>query len=127
MGHRRLHEDAAVWTIYHALDSDVADPFQAYLATSYVDREIPHIPVVTSDDVLTAGTAALPVNAVSYARWQKQLKEAGAAINAGEYATVATTDWMPYSWSINNVAFAEVMHTSLAYFRQDAERRASNY
>ena len=23
MGHRRLHEDAAVWTIYHALDSDV--------------------------------------------------------------------------------------------------------
>ena len=77
MGHRRLHEDAAVWTIYHALDSDVADPFQAYLATSYVDREIPHIPVVTSDDVLTAGTAALPVNAVSYARWQKQLKGSG--------------------------------------------------
>ena len=54
MGHRRLHEDAAVWTIYHALDSDVADPFQAYLATSYIDREIPHIPVVTSDDVLAA-------------------------------------------------------------------------
>lgn len=50
MGHRRLHEDAAVWTIYHALDSDVADPFQAYLATRYVDREIPHIPVTTSDD-----------------------------------------------------------------------------
>ena len=47
MGHRRLHEDAAVWTIYHALDSDVADPFQAYLATSYMNRD-PHIPVVTS-------------------------------------------------------------------------------
>lgn len=90
MGHCRLHEDAAVWTIYHALDSDVADPFQAYLATRYVDREIPHIPVTTSDD---------------------------SDINAGEYATVATTDWMPYSWSINNVAFAEVMHTSLAYFQ----------
>ena len=28
----------AVWTIYHALDSDVADPFQAYLATSYIDQ-----------------------------------------------------------------------------------------
>lgn len=95
MGHRRLHEDAAVWTIYHALDSDVADSFQAYLATCYVDREIPHIPVVTSDDTLPAG----------------------AAINEGGYATVATTDWMPYSWSINNVAFAEVMHTSLAYFQ----------
>ena len=81
MGHRRLHEDAAVWTIYHALDSDVADPFQAYLATSYIDREIPHIPVVTSDDVLAAD-AALPVNAGPYAHWQEQLKTAGATVNA---------------------------------------------
>ncbi|MBQ2675579.1 MAG: DUF4450 domain-containing protein [Prevotella sp.] len=32
------------------------------------------------------------------------------------YQTIATTDWMPYSWSINNVAAAEVMHTALAYF-----------
>ena len=30
--------------------------------------------------------------------------------------TIATSDWMPYSWSINNVAAAEVMHTALAYF-----------
>ena len=124
MGHRRLHEDAAVWTIYHALDSDVADPFQAYLATSYIDREIPHIPVVTSDDVLAAD-AVLPVNAGPYAHWQEQLKTAGAAVNAGKYATVATTDWMPYSWSINNVAFAEVMHTSLAYFQ--AGRREAGF
>ncbi len=90
MGHKRLHESAAVWTIYHALDSEVANPFQAYLATRYVDTEIPHIPVVTSDD---------------------------ADINAGGYSTIATTNWMPYSWSINNVAFAEVMHTALAYFQ----------
>lgn len=76
MGHRRLHEDAAVWTVYHALDSDVADSFQAYLATSYIDREIPHIPVVTSDDVLAAD-AALPVNAGPYAHWQEQLKRSG--------------------------------------------------
>ena len=90
MGHKRLHENAAVWTIYHAIDSDVADSFQAYLATRYVDREIPHIPVVTSDN---------------------------ADINAGGYATVSTTNWLPYSWSINNVAFAEVMHTALSYFQ----------
>ena len=30
--------------------------------------------------------------------------------------TISTSDWMPYSWSINNVAAAEVMHTALAYF-----------
>ena len=33
-----------------------------------------------------------------------------------DYYTIATSNWMPYSWSINNVAAAEVMHTALAYF-----------
>ena len=33
------------------------------------------------------------------------------------YSTIATSNWMPYSWSINNVATAEVMHTALAYFQ----------
>ena len=30
---------------------------------------------------------------------------------------VATSNWQPYAWSINNVATAEVMHTALAYFQ----------
>ena len=100
MGHKGLHEDAGVWTIYHALDSDVADSFQAYLATRYVDKNIPHLPVVTSAE-------ALPADMDS--DWRKRLETAGAAINADGYATVATTNWLPYSWSVNNVAFAEVM------------------
>ncbi|WP_300851642.1 DUF4450 domain-containing protein [uncultured Bacteroides sp.] len=87
MGHKRLHASPGVWTIYHALDSDIADPFQAYLATCYVDREIPHIPVRAEG-----------------------LEDEG-------YATISTTNWLPYSWSINNVAFAEVMHTALSYFQ----------
>ena len=45
MGHKRVHESAAVWTIYHAIDSETANPFQAYQATRYVDTSIPHIPV----------------------------------------------------------------------------------
>ena len=32
------------------------------------------------------------------------------------YQTISTSDWLPYAWSINNVAAAEVMHTALAYF-----------
>ncbi|MDD3079671.1 MAG: DUF4450 domain-containing protein [Paludibacter sp.] len=91
MGKRRLHDDAAVWTIYHAIDSEVDDPFQAYQSTRYIDTSIPHIPVVAEG-----------------------LKNEG-------YATISTSDWMPYSWSINNVAFAEVMHTALAYW--EAGRR----
>ncbi len=30
--------------------------------------------------------------------------------------TLSTSNWMPYCWSTNNVAEAEVMHTALAYF-----------
>lgn len=86
MGHRRMHESAGVWTIYHALDSDVGDAFQAYQATRYVDTQIPHIPV------------------------RAEGLEEG-------YETISTTNWLPYSWSVNNVAFAEVMHTALAYFQ----------
>lgn len=86
MGHKRLHESAALWTIYHAIDSETADPFQAYQATRYVDNCIPHLPVFA--DGLDR-----------------------------DYETVSTTNWMPYVWSVNNVAFAEVMHTALAYFQ----------
>lgn len=87
MGHQRLHESAGVWTIYHAIDSEIADPFQAYQAMRYVDTAIPHIPV------------------------------AAEGLDSNNYATISTTNWLPYSWSINNVAFAEVMHTALAYFQ----------
>lgn len=95
MGHKRVHESAALWTIYHAIDSETADPFQAYQATRYVDTSIPHIPVQATG-----------------------LKDEG-------YATLATTNWLPYSWSVNNVAFAEVMHTALAYFQ--AGRNETGY
>lgn len=96
MGAGRLHDHPAVWTVYHAVDGDVADPFQAYSATRYVDRSIPHIPVTA--DGLDDG---------------------------GEYATISTTDWMPYAWSINNVAFAEVMNTALAYYQAGRPDRAT--
>jgi hypothetical protein len=31
--------------------------------------------------------------------------------------TIATTSWMPYTWSLNNVVMAESMHTALAYWQ----------
>lgn len=93
MGHKRLHTVPGIWTIYHAIDGDVANPWQAYMATRYVDLNIPHIAVCTD----------------GASEWDR-------SINEGDFATISTTDWMPYSWSINNVAFAEVMHMALAYF-----------
>ena len=37
-------------------------------------------------------------------------------VETTDFQTIATSDWLPYSWSINNVAAAEVMHTVLAYY-----------
>ena len=80
-GLKRLHKSAALWSIYTPIDCGACTPEQAYQATFYVDREIPHFKVDATSHV------------------------------------VATSNWMPYAWSINNVAPAEVMHTALAYFK----------
>lgn len=90
MGLKRKHDHPAVWSIYTPIDCGACTPEQAYEATRYVDRHIPHI------DVEDTG-----------------------------YQTISTSDWLPYSWSINNVAAAEVMHTALAYF--EAGRAEEGY
>ena len=81
MGLKRTHDNPAVWSIYTPIDCGACTTEQAYLATDWVTRIIPHIPVEQSG-----------------------------------LQTIATSNWMPYSWSINNVAAAEVMHMALAYF-----------
>ena len=84
LGLKNVHASAALWTIYHSIDSDVPDAFQAWQSLRYIDKEIPHIPVT------------------------------GKGVPAGQYYTLSTSNWMPYTWSINNVVMAESMHTALA-------------
>ncbi len=94
LGFKEAHSSAGLWTAYHAIDSDIADPFQAFQITHYVDTQIPHIPI------------------------------AAIGLPAGEYYTLSTTRWQPYTWSINNVALAEVLHTSLAYWQAGRSEQA---
>ena len=94
LGLKQLHPSAGLWTIYHALDSEVPDAFQAYQATRYVDTQIPHIPV---------RAAGLP---------------------AGDFYLLSTTNWQPYDWSLNNVVLAENLHTSLAYWQAGRREEA---
>jgi hypothetical protein len=86
-GLRRAHPDAALWTVYHAIDSQVPDPFQAYQALRYVDTQIAHIPV------------------------------RGPGVPAGDWFVLPTSNWVPYDWSLNNVVPAELAHTALAYWQ----------
>ncbi|MGF7039309.1 DUF4450 domain-containing protein [Mucilaginibacter lappiensis] len=64
LGLRQLHPSAGLWTIYHAIDSDVPDALQTYQALRYVDTEIPHIPIVakglSGNDYLLSTTNWLP-------------------------------------------------------------------
>ena len=45
LGLKRLHPSAELPTVYHPIDSDVPDPFQAYQMLRYVDTAIQHVPI----------------------------------------------------------------------------------
>ncbi len=87
LGEKLVHPSPGLWTIYHAIDEGICNPFQAYQALRYVDTEIPHIPILASN---LADTTMY---------------------------TLSTTNWQPYTWSLNNVALAEVLHTALSYWQ----------
>lgn len=87
LGEKLVHTVPGLWTIYHALDAKLPDVFQAWQATRYVDTEIPHIPVKAEG-----------------------LKE-------NNLFVLSTSNWQPYTWSVNNVALAENLHAALAYWQ----------
>jgi len=107
MGEKRVHKNAALWSIYTPIDCGVGTPMQHFQATRYVDNHIPHIPVEFT----------IPEKYRAVAELLSSLK--------GKYYTLSTTDWMPYDWSTNNVAHEEVMNMALAYF--EAGRSDSGY
>jgi hypothetical protein len=87
LGLQLVHPNAGLWTFYHTIDSEVTTPFEAWQMSRFVDTQIAHIPIH------------------------------GTSVPAGDYFTLPTTSWMPYTWSTNNVVMAEVAHTSLGYWK----------
>ena len=88
LGRQQLHPSYALWSFYHTLDSRVPTPFEAARMAADLDRHLRPIPV------------------------------RGPGVPADRpYAVLPTTDWMPYSWSINNVVMSENLHTALAYWQ----------
>jgi hypothetical protein len=88
LGLQLVHPSAALWTFYHTMDSEVPTPQEAWQMTCQVDAQIPHLPV------------------------------RGPGVPADQaYAVLSTSDWMPYTWSINNVVMGEIIHTALGYWQ----------
>jgi hypothetical protein len=94
LGRQQVHPAAALWTIYHAVDSDVPDAFQLFQSLKYIDDEIPRIPVFTGNQLYN------------------------------DFHILSTTSWMPYAWSVNNVSLAENLHTALAYWHGGSKEEA---
>lgn len=71
--------------------------------------------------------AATPLEAWQMSRFVDtqlaQIPMKGPGVPAGNH-TVATTDWMPYMWSVNNVALEESAHAALAYWQAGRIDRA---
>jgi hypothetical protein len=93
-GLERTHDASALWTIYHVLDSEVADPFQAWQATRYAETSLPKLPVK------------------------------GKGLDDGGYYVHSTTTWQPYDWSINNVVMAENLHMALSHWQAGRNNEA---
>ncbi|MBE3133891.1 MAG: DUF4450 domain-containing protein, partial [Acidobacteria bacterium] len=88
LGHQLVHPSYGVWTFYHVLDAGLPTPFEAWQMARAVDTDIPHLPV------------------------------RGAGVPDDQpYAVLSTTNWMPYTWSINNVVMGENIHTALGYWQ----------
>jgi hypothetical protein len=87
LGLQKVHESAALWTFYHTVDSEAATSLEAWQMSRFVDTQIAHIPIH------------------------------GANVPKGDFYTLPTTNWMPYTWSTNNVVMAEAMHTALGFWQ----------
>ncbi|HEX9047986.1 MAG TPA: DUF4450 domain-containing protein [Verrucomicrobiae bacterium] len=90
LGLQLPHPDAALWTFYHTLDSEVPTPAQAAQMCQWVDQNLSHLPVLAA--------------------------EHGRAGSETPFI-LPTTHWMPYQWSLNNVVVAESAQAALGYWQ----------
>ncbi|WP_312075420.1 DUF4450 domain-containing protein [Chryseobacterium sp.] len=87
LGNQIVHDKPGIWSIYHVSDAFILNEFEDYQNLQYINNHTPKIPIT--------------------------VKEA----DHKDYFTLATTNWQPYDWSINNVALAENLQTALAYWQ----------
>jgi hypothetical protein len=93
LGGQMLHPSYGLWSFYHTIDSGVPNGFEAAQMAADLERHLKPIPV--------AGDG-VPVDR--------------------PYHVLPSSDWMPYTWSLNNVVMGENLHTALALWQAgDAE------
>ena len=94
LGNKLLHKTPGLWTIYHTADAHFLNPFEHYQQIQYVHQHIPKIPIRV------------------------------AGMEGQGLYTLASTNWQPYTWSVNNVALAENLHTALVFWQGGSKEDA---
>ncbi len=87
LGPQTVYNNPALWTVYHAIDSEAATPRQAWQMAAERLHTLRHIPV------------------------------RGAGVPAGEWFMLACSDWLPYMWSLNLLLLGENAHMALAMWQ----------
>ncbi len=88
LGLQRLHESPALWSYYHTMDAALVTPREADAMSRFMLGHMRPIPI----------------------------RGAGVPYHDSPYM-MPTTDWMPYTWSLNNVVLGENMHTALGLWQ----------
>ncbi|HET7535923.1 MAG TPA: DUF4450 domain-containing protein [Candidatus Didemnitutus sp.] len=87
LGSQLVHPSAGLWTFYHTMDSGLPGESEAASMAAEI-----------------LGRTSIPVR--------------GPGVPAdAKYGMLPTTDWMPYTWSLNNVVMGENVHTALGLWQ----------
>jgi hypothetical protein len=88
MGDQLVHPSYGLWSFYHTMDSGVPNPVEAARMADDLMHHLKPIPI-----------------------------KGKSVPNDRPYFVLPTTNWMPYTWSLNNVVFAENLHTALGLWQ----------
>ncbi len=88
LGRQLIHPDYGLWNFYHTVDEEATTRKEAWSMSVDLQKHFRAIPVIGP---------GVP--------------------NDLPYHVYSETDWMPYSWSINNVVMDENLHTALALWQ----------
>jgi hypothetical protein len=88
LGLQQLHPSYGLWSFYHTLDSGLPTAQEAWRMALDLQRHLAPLPV---------HGPGVPTDAA--------------------YHVLPTSNWMPYSWSVNNVVMGENLHTALALWQ----------
>jgi hypothetical protein len=94
LGPQTAYDNPALWTLYHAIDSEAVNPAQSWQMVAERLHALRRVPVH------------------------------GAGVPAGDWYLLSCSNWLPYMWSLNLLVLAEGVHMALALWQSGMNEEA---